>query len=151
MFVRIIIISVIVFPLFFCCKSRERKGDSLQNKPSEVHQAKENAVPHEEDVAGGYSVIDISSQTSMEAFEYLKNELSISHSEITEITVQEAMLQVVAGYNIILICEYKIGSENQSHILSAKIYKDLQDNMRIKELELETTGSGMRLMKNIRE
>ena len=151
MFARIILISVIVFPLFFCCKSREGKGNSLQNKLSEVHQVKEISVPPEEDVAGGYSEIDTSSQISIEAFEYLKNELSISHSEITEITVQEAMLQVVAGYNIVLICEYKIGSENQSHILSAKIYKDVQDNMRIKELELETTGSYMRLMKNIRE
>lgn len=136
-------IFLILILLFFtsCCSSKERTGVGGPDDVAAVKEPESEPSPPQEKKMGAFSEIDIDSQYSVESFDFLKNELSKSNPEITLLSVKKAMLQVVAGYNILLICDYISDSKDEAYLLSAKIYFDLEEKPDIKEINLNYADS----------
>jgi len=136
-------IYVIFIVLFFasCCSSKERTGEGESDNTSSVKEQKNEPSPPKEKKMGGFFEIDIASQYSVESFDFLKKELLKFNPEIALLSVKKAMLQVVAGYNVLLICDYRSASKDEAYLLSAKIYFDLEGKQSIKELNLEYAGN----------
>lgn len=86
---------------------------------------------------GGFQQIDINSNYSINAFAFLKQELKNQYPDINLIKIKESYLQIVAGYNVLLICEYNLKSDNKVKILQAKIYTDLNKVQKITELKMQ--------------
>ncbi|MBA7572466.1 hypothetical protein ES708_14246 [subsurface metagenome] len=124
-----------------CCSSKEKTGEGESDNTPLVKEQKGEPSPPQEQKMGGFSEIDIDSQYSVESFDFLKKELLKSNPEIALLSVKKAMLQVVAGYNVSLICDYKSASKDEAYLLSAKIYFDLEGKPSIKELNLDYAGN----------
>lgn len=136
-------IFILFILLFFssCCSSNDRAGEGESDNTALVKEQKNEPSPPQEKKMGGFSEIDIDSQYSVESFNFLKKELLKSNPEIALLSVKKAMLQVVAGYNVLLICDYKSASKDEACLLSAKIYFNLEGKPGIKELNLDYAGN----------
>ncbi|MFC1669703.1 hypothetical protein ACFL20_04870 [Spirochaetota bacterium] len=88
-------------------------------------------------ITGGFSGIGIDSKASIDAFNFLKEELLKKQPGIILLQILKAEEQVVAGSNIGLICQYKKPKDKQVSILYAKIYVDLQDKYELDQLEFD--------------
>ena len=126
------------------CASRESPGDNIAVNENSVDQTvavaeKEDSspVPKEMSLDGGYSETSTDSENVKESFGFLRKELLISHPEIYLIKVKNAETQIVAGWKIRLICEYNVGESEELHLLQAVIYKDLDQNMTLKDLKFD--------------
>lgn len=126
------------------CISRKSPGGNIpadnniidQPAPAAVKEAP-SPVPEETPLDGGYSETGTDSENVEESFTFLKKEISASYPQISLIKVQRAEQQIVAGWKIRLFCEYSIGESKELHLLEAVIYKDLAQNMTLKDLKFD--------------
>ncbi len=136
-----ILLLIFIAPLLFsgCAsqESSENSADNISDQPEPVvKKADTLTISKEIPLDGGYSEISTDSKNVKESFSFLKKELSISYPGISLIQVQKAETQIVAGWKILLFCEYIIGdSKKELHFLTAVIYKDLNNNMTLSNLD----------------
>ena len=85
---------------------------------------------------GGLSDIELDSELVKKSYDFLKEELAVSNPYIDLVSIKEAKSQVVAGINIVLICEYKTNEIDKIYVLYSKIFNDLSNGQKILELYL---------------
>jgi hypothetical protein len=156
----IIVIVIICMSLLVACvteSTRDNREDCPVKAgsppgPDDNGNSKKTGAPEE---------IPIDSDYAVETYEFLKDELSLSHPGITLARIEKAFSQVVAGYMIILICGYEEsgtpdepgmsgdegedqeppernnsegGEDSGIQYLYARVYYDLDGNREIAEL-----------------
>jgi hypothetical protein len=140
--------KIYVFALFimlfgiFYCKTEENKVEQADknSQSQEVHPQPEEINPPPDVDVGKYSEIPIDCDEAVQAYSFLQSELSHTHPEIRLLSVEKAMFQVAAGYNVILYCTYTVEGQNKPAVLRAKIYVAPEEKMHLKKMNLHTTG-----------
>lgn len=121
--------------LFSGCTSRKSPGGTrpaVKEPSASVHD--------ETPLVGGYAEISTDSKEAVESYTFLENEISTSYPQVSLINVQKAEIQIVSGWNTKLLCEYSIGDNKDPHYLEAVIYKDLSQNLTLKDLKLDISS-----------
>jgi len=116
----IVLFCIISLPLFSFGKGEVPPQPAPQQNPS----------PGESTVTGGFVAVELNDPMVEEAFFYLKEKLLEHKQDIEGLELVQAERQVVAGYNIRLIFQYKNGEEGR-----ALVYFPLDDSP--KEVLLE--------------
>ena len=102
-------------------------------------------------VAGGFHQIEITSPEAVKGVDFLKKELAKKQPGIKELHLEEAESQVVAGYNLKLLCRYTENDAKEKKRLRATIYVDLDGKYTLTDLKLdvkESSGDGTRTWYN---
>lgn len=128
---------LLAFFLFSCVSSGT-------GPPEHSEIVSETEVDEEKSIAlkksGGLKEIAPDSEEALSTYSFLKEELASSHPDIELLGIKKAFSQVVAGHNIILVCEYKVDENKENMLLYAKVYYDLKKNRSLVELVLDYSG-----------
>ncbi len=122
----------VVVLLFGCASTQPALSQGSRPKPKD-----ESTPPAVE--TGGFREIEINDSKAIDAYEFLKDQLAISHPEISLVAAKRAFSQVVAGFKIRLICAYRESQKPEDRLL-AIVYIDPGGNKRLLQLELPYTG-----------
>ncbi|MBN2444482.1 MAG: hypothetical protein JXJ04_24185 [Spirochaetales bacterium] len=133
-----IVFSTIIVLLFcFSCVSNKIEED-IPNAP---HLLGSSSGPDDmsgnSKKAGGLEEIPIDSQKAVQGYDFLKESLALSHPLIELQKLLKAYSQVVAGYNIVLICTYGESESETDKYLYAKIYYGLDETPKVISLILD--------------
>ena len=136
--IRIFIIITIIFVLLhFSCTS----GKVIENDGRIPTRVGASSEPDDDTrtskKVGAPEEIPLDSDQAVAAYDYVKEELAVSHPHITLKAIQKAFSQVVAGYTIILVCTYQEGDDPVSKLVYVKVYNDLEQNRSIEELSFD--------------
>lgn len=130
-----ILCSLMLLILMFSCVSSETGTPGHPEVSSETKVDEKNIVSMKK--TGGLEKIAVDSEEAVKTYSLIKEELAVSHPEIELKQIKKAYSQVVAGHNIILICEYKEGEEEEHKLLYTKVYYDLETNWNLITLTFE--------------
>ena len=75
---------------------------------------------------GGYGRIPVSIEHALIAYHFLADDLATTEPEITLGVLKLAFSQVVAGFNVRLVCSYYSSATKKDHFLTAVIYFNLE-------------------------
>ena len=88
-------------------------------------------------VVGGFHQIEITSPEAVKGVDFLKKELAKKQPGIKELQLEQAESQVVAGYNLKLLCRYAEDNAKEKKRLRATIYVDLDGKYTLTDLTLD--------------
>jgi hypothetical protein len=129
---RCLLFLLAVVLLAACTTTRPVSGQGSRPKPKD-----ESTPPAVE--TGGFREIDVNDNKAIDAYEFLEDQLAVSHPEISLVAAKRAFSQVVAGFKIRLICAYRESQKPEDRLL-AIVYIDPGGDKRLLQLELTYAG-----------
>ena len=132
---KVLYIPLLLFAII-CCKTQEI-GDCETIVEQADLENQEQLPDQEGTFVGGFQRIPVDSEKAVLAFDFLKEQLAITHPQISQVCIQSAYVQLVAGMKIVLVCKYKTDDEcAKIQTLYTLVYVDIRGNKSVVELDL---------------